>query len=131
MSQTITLTGNLLVQLTANAKPQPVPINQSISYTEKAVLDFSFASAQTNLEIPQGTISAPRFVYVEVESGTFQLSWVTPNGTGTWDVAAPLVPPSTGTAPLGQLFFFTFNAPTKQLYLTTPGAATGKIWLFE
>jgi hypothetical protein len=124
---TIQHTGNLLIQLTPESQPAPVPVGFSMTYTEKVLYDFNFIAAQTVIPIPAGTVSNPRFVVVFVRTGTVRLSWNS-DGTDFTEISANPSPPPTDV-PL--MLLFRYNAPASALYIVTPGAATGSVWLFE
>jgi hypothetical protein len=127
MASTIKLTGNLLIQLAEGAVPAPVPVGFEMSYTEKVIYDFSYVSSQTNVAVPQGSIGNPRFVLVFLYSGSISLSWDAGGAAPTVITANPTPPPS--DRPL--MMLFRYNAPTSQLYLSSPAAARGAIWIFE
>jgi hypothetical protein len=127
MASTIKLTGNLLIQLAEGAAPSPVPVGFEMSYTEKVIFDFSYASAQTNVTVPQGSITNPRFVLVFLYAGSVSLSWDSAGAAPTVMSANPTPPPT--DRPL--MMLFRYNAPTSQLYLSSPAAARGAIWVFE
>lgn len=124
---TVALTGNLTVGLTEDARPAPVPINISMTYSKKQMYDFSHSGAVTNSTIPQGTVTAPRFAFVQVTSGSAAFSWAS-DGAGGLTLTANATPPP---ADVPSLLMFTFSTASRQLYITTTGAATGRVWLFE
>ncbi len=123
----LTFVGNLNLQLSDGARPQPVPLSFEITYTKKLLHDFSFAAAQTNLAVPQGTVTSPRVIYVEVTSGEVSISRVIAGTAPTTLIANATPPPD--MKPF--LLQFSYEGIPEQLYITTPGAASGKIWLFE
>ena len=127
MASTIKLTGNLLIQLAEGASPSPVPVGFEMSYTEKVIFDFSYLTAQTNLAVPQGSISNPRFVLVFLYQGSINLSWDAGGAAPTVISANPTPPPA--DRPL--MMLFRYNAPASALYLTSFAAARGAIWIFE
>jgi hypothetical protein len=125
---TITLTGNLFIQLAGESKPAPLPINFAIDYTEKSVVDYAWSTNQTNLALSQGTVAAPRFVFVEVAEGSLTL---TPDAGGAGGLSfAANATPQAGDPPARGILF-TFNAPVAQFYVTTVGPTRAKIWFFE
>lgn len=127
MASTIKLTGNFLVQLTEGSAPAPVPVGFEMSYTEKVIYDFNYLTSQSNLTVPAGSVTNPRFVLVFLYSGTISLSWDSAGAAPTVISANPTPPPT--DRPL--LMLFRYNAPASALYLSTTGAARGAIWLFE
>ena len=127
MASTIKLTGNLLVQLTEGSAPAPIPVGFEMSYTEKVIYDFSYLSAQTNVPVPAGSVTNPRFLLVFLYEGAISLSWDSGGAAPTELAANPTPPPN--DRPL--LMLFRYGAPASALYLSTAGAARGAIWIFE
>jgi hypothetical protein len=125
---TITLTGNLFIQLAGEAKPAPLPLNTSLDYTEKSVVDYSWTTPQTNLALSQGTVTAPRFIYVEVTEGAIALST---SAVGAGAVTYSANPTPQAGDPPARGIMFTFNPATAQFYVTSLGPARAKIWFFE
>lgn len=128
MAQKITLSGNLFIQMAGEAKPSPIPLLTELDYTEKSVNDYSWPSAQTNVALNQGTVTAPRFIVMEVTEGDVSIS-TSAVGAGAVKLSANPTP-QPGDSP-ARLIFFTFAAATAQFYITTSGPAKAKIWFFE
>jgi hypothetical protein len=124
----ITLTGNLFIQLAGESKPAPLPLNLELDYTEKSVVDYVWPSNQTNLALSQGTVTAPRFIVVEVTEGNLLLS-TSAAGTGAMQFNANPTPQA-GDSPARGIMF-TYNASAAQYYATTSGPTRAKIWFFE
>lgn len=124
----ITLTGNLFIQLAGESKPAPLPLNLDIDYTEKSVVDYAWTTAQTNLALSQGTVTAPRFIFVEVTEGALALTTAV-GGTGATLYSANPTP-QVGDSPARGIMF-TFSPQTSQYYATTTGPTRAKIWFFE
>jgi hypothetical protein len=124
----ITLTGNMFIQLAGESKPAPLPLNLDLDYTEKSVVDYAWATNQTNITLNQGTVAAPRFIFVEVTEGVLNLS-TSSAGTGAVQYAASATPSAT-TAP-ARGFLFTYNPSATQYYASTVGPTKAKIWFFE
>jgi hypothetical protein len=124
----ITLTGNLFIQLAGESKPAPLPLNLELDYTEKSVVDYAWTLNQTNLALNQGTVTSPRFIFVEVTEGDLRLS-TSSAGTGAMKFAANPTP-ATGDSPARGLMF-TYDASAAQFYANTIGPTRAKIWFFE
>lgn len=127
MALSFSLSGTLNIQLTDEARPTPIPLTFSTTYSEKAIHDFHYTGAVTNQAIPQGTVTAPRLILVWVREGSITLSWAADGAGGTAIQANPTPPPT--ESPLMVLTGYSPSA--RQLYITTSGAARGSIWLFE
>ena len=125
----ITLTGNLFIQMAGESKPAPLPINLNIDYTEKSIVDYAWTTAQTDLALSQGTVTAPRFIYVEVTEGSVEMAPATPTSGGPISLSANPTP-AAGDSP-ARLMFFTFDPAVTQWYVTTTGPTRAKIWFFE
>ena len=127
MASTIKLTGNLLVQLAEGAVPSPVPLGFEMSYTEKVISDFSYTTTQTNVAVPSGSVTNPRFVLVFLYEGSVSLSWDVGGAAPTVISANPTPPPTDRPV----LMLFRYNAPASTLYMSSTGTVRGSIWLFE
>ena len=124
----ITLTGNAFIQLAGESKPAPLPINLDFDYTEKSIVDYAWATAQTNLALSQGTVTAPRFIYVEVTEGAIALSTSSIGAGATRYAANPT--PQIGDPP-ARAILYTFDPATAQYYVTTTVPTRAKVWFFE
>jgi hypothetical protein len=124
----ITLTGNLSIQLAGESKPAPIPLTLDIDYQEKSVVDYAWTAAQTNLALSQGTVAAPRFIYIEVTEGALTIS-TSAAGTGAVKYAANPTPQAGDPPARG--FMFTFDPAAAQFYVSTTGPTRAKIWFFE
>lgn len=127
MTTGIALAGTLSLQPTDNARPTPIPLAFSLIYSQSSMLELSYGGAQTNVLIPRGTITAPKMIYVEVDTGEFRLTYDAA-GTFPWVIAAN---PAPGAVDPAIALVSSFNLTAGGLYLTTPGPATGKIWMFS
>lgn len=127
MALSIALDGNLLLQLTEESRPVPIPVKFNLTYNEKVMYDFAFTGTVTNQAVPQGSVTNPRFILVWVREGAISLSW-TSGGAGPTEIAANPTPPP-GDPPIMLLMR---HAPgAGQLYITTTAPARGAVWLFE
>jgi len=126
MALSISFDGTLLLQLTEEARPTPVPVKYQLTYTKKVMWDFSNTTTVTNLAVPQAGVVHPRFILVFIREGEIDLSWES-DGDGATTVGAN---PQGGDVPVMILFRQPPDAST-QLYLSSTGVARGAIWLFE
>lgn len=127
MALSIALDGNVLIQLTDESRPVPVPVKFNLTYNEKVMYDFAFSGTVTNQAVPQGSVTNPRMILVWVREGSVALSW---DASGTFPTtigANPTPPPA--DAPL--LILMRYAPSAGQLYLTTTAPARGAVWLFE
>lgn len=120
------LTGNLLLQLTEDALPSTVPVGFETTYTEYSMHNFAYTTAQTNIVVPQGSVTAPRIVLVFLREGAITLSWASDGAGGMLLTANTL----TGTNDKPVIVLYRYAAPVSQLYLSC-AAAKGSIWVFE
>ena len=124
----ITSVSNLTVQLTNESKPSPIPRTIDLTYTEKAMTDYAVVAPVANQACSMGTVSAPRFVLIEVTLGVVEFSWDSLGAAPTTLSANPTPQPND---PPATLIMFTFAAVAAQLYFTTTGPAQFKVWVFE
>lgn len=128
MAKKITLAGNLFIQLADEVKPQPIPLALDISYTEKSLVDYSWSTDQTNKALAQGTVTAPRFILIEVVEGQLSLST---SAAGTGGVLYAANPTPAAGDPPARGIMFTFDPATATFYATTVGPTRAKVWFFE
>lgn len=125
----ITMSGNLLLQVGSEAKPSPLPIPLDLDYTEKSMNDYSWPTPQTNLALNQGTVTSPRFIFVEVTEGAVTLS-TNIAGSGPVTLSANPTPSVAGDYP-ARLMLFTYAPAAAQYYVTTTAPSRARIWFFE
>ena len=125
----ITMSGNLLLQVGSEAEPSPLPIPMDLDYTEKAMNDYSWPTPQTDLPLNQGTITSPRFIFVEVTEGAITLS-TDVAGAGPVTLSANPTPSVAGDYP-ARLMLFTYAPAAAQYYVTTTAPSRARIWFFE
>lgn len=125
----ITLTGNLFIQLAGESKPAPLPLNLDLDYTEKSVVDYVWTSTQTNFPLNQGTVTAPRFIFVEVTEGAVQLAPDPTTIDGHVFLSANPTPAANESP--ARMLFFTYAPEATQWYATTTELTRAKIWFFE
>lgn len=125
----VKFTGNLLVNLKDSAQPAPEPIEWALAaYTQKAIIGVDFSTAQTDLAVSDGSITAPKVLYVEVISGVLDLKWDTAGGSVATRLSMDADPVPTYRA---QLMLFTPVGTARTLYISSPGAVKANIWLFQ
>lgn len=122
------LTATVSLQLGNEARPSTSAIAIEVTYSEKSMLDYVWTTAQTNLPIPQGSVTNPRVVIVEVLEGEVRLS-TDPTGEGPIKLNANPTP-ETGTPP-ATFIMFTHDAQAAQYYVTTTGAARARFTFLE
>lgn len=125
----VKFTGNLLVNLKDSALPAPQPIEWALAaFTQNAVMGVNFAGAQTDLAVSDGSITAPKVLYVELLSGVLDLKWDTDVGTVPTRLSMDADPLPAYRA---QLLLFTPVGTTRTLYISSPGPVRANIWLFQ
>lgn len=121
--------GTFQPQLTSDSKDQPVPLQFLTQYSQKAMIDVSFTAAQVNYPVNDGTITTPAVVLIVCDEGEFHIACDAAGpGTGLWKLVADNVPPPPF---LPFLLFATPNPAANTIYVTTPGAARGRVWIFQ
>jgi hypothetical protein len=126
MSQSLGITGTLRFQPTDAAPPALVPFSAALTFAQRAGFDVVEAGAVANVPVPMGTITKPLLVYIEVYQGTFSLCTAA-NGTNP---IALSVDASPAPADKATLILVNPSPQAMALYLTTPGPAAGRIWVF-
>ncbi len=125
----VKFTGNLLVNLKDSAQPAPEPIEWALAaYSQKAIIGVDFSTAQTDLAVADGSITAPKVLYVELISGVLDLKWDVDAGTVPTRLSMDADPVPTYRA---QLMMFTPVGTARTLYISSPGAVRANIWLFQ
>lgn len=125
----VKFSGNLLINLKDSAQPAPEPIEWALSaYTQKAVLGVDFSTPQADLAVADGSITAPKVLYVEVISGVLDLKWDTGGGSVATRLSMDADPVPVYRA---QLMLFTPVGVARTLYLSSPGPVKANIWLFQ
>lgn len=123
-----TLTGNIFLQLGTEAKPAPIPIQHEVEYTECSMSALAYATAQTDLALPMGTVTTPRVLVLEVAEGTISIGYSN-SGVAPWNLAKS--PTALASDPPARAFWITDTGISGQLYLNTTGPCRFKMWLFE
>ena len=125
----VRFSGNLVLNLKDSAVAQPTPIEWALqTYTQKAILGLDFTTAQTNLAVADGSITAPKVVYIEVESGVLDIKWDVEDSTVPTRLSMSADPVPTNRA---QLMLFTPVGTARTLYVSSPGAVKANIWLLQ
>ena len=121
--------GNWTLNLTDHSQPGPNPVEFALPlFTQYAAMGLNYATAQTNLAVGAGSITAPKCIYVELISGTIDLKWDTNVGTVPTRLSMDADPAPTQRA---QIILFTPVAAARTLYVTSPGAVNARIWFFQ
>lgn len=125
----VRFTGNFLLNLKDSAQPAPEPVEWALAtYAQKAVLGVDFATAQTDLAVADGSITAPKVLYIEVISGVLDAKWDTAVGTLPTRLSMDADPLPVYRA---QLMLFTPVGTSRTLYISSPGPVKANIWLFQ
>lgn len=121
-------TGNLFFNLTDRAVPTPNPVEFALSvYSKGACLGYNEATAATDLAVADGSITAPKCVFIEVEEGDCTFRWETGSSVGT-RLSMDADPVPTQRA---MLLMFTPVGASRTLYITSTGAFKCRVWLFQ
>ena len=125
----VSFSGNFQPQLTSDSKNQPVPLQFLATYAQKMMEDLVFTGAQANVAVAMGTITTPSVVLVQCDEGQMDIAFEAFGGT---PVPISLVADAT-PAPTYKPFFLFFcaNPAALALFIRTPGAARGKVWIFQ
>lgn len=127
MALSISLDGNLSVQLTPEARPQPIPVKFALSYTKKGMFDFVLPANSANVPVGPGGVAAPKFVLIWVREGSVDFSWDSGGDAPTTVTANPNPPPA--DVPVMLLMRYEPSAGT--LYMTSLLGARCEVWLFS
>ena len=103
-----------------------MPLTFSTTFTQKSEQDLSFSAPVTNRQVDRGSITAPRFVYIEVTDGEALFS-LDSGGANPFRLSMSEVPASTDKA---IFMLFTHNPETFQIYMTTEGPVSCRVWFF-
>jgi hypothetical protein len=123
-------TVNFQPQLTVDSKDQPVPLSFLTQYSQKAMIDLAFPAAQVNYPINAGTLDKPAVILVVCEEGEFNIAFDVAGvpGTGQLKLNANTIPAPTY---LPFHLYFTNDPTVNKLYISTPGVARGRVWIFQ
>jgi len=127
MALSFALDGNILIQLTPEARPQPIPVKFALTYTKKAMFDFVLPANTTNQAVGPGSVTSPKFVLVWVREGSVDLSWAADGAGGLTVSANPDPPPA--DVPVIVLMRHEPDAAT--LYMTSTAGARVDVWLLS
>lgn len=122
----LSLTGTIRLTPTDTAPPAAIPVTFATTFTQKSEQDLSFATSVTNRAVDRGSLTAPRFVYIEVTSGTVSFSTAS-DGSNPFRLSVDEVPAPTDKA---IFMLYTHNPATFQLYMTTTGPVACRVWFF-
>lgn len=127
MALSFALDGNLLIQLTPEARPQPIPVKFALSYTKKAMFDFVLPPNTSNLAAGPGSVTAPKFVLIWVREGSVDFSWAS-NGAGAITISANPDPPP---ADVPVVILMRHEPDAATLYMSCTDAARCDVWLLS
>lgn len=122
------VTGTVSLSLTDRAVPGPAPLDFVLNYSQKAVLEYDFPTAQTDLAVSDGSITAPKAVFVELREGVIDLKWDTDNGSVSTRLSMSADPAPTERA---KLLLFTPVGTARTLYISSVAGFKADIWLFQ
>lgn len=120
--------GTLSLTLTDRAVPGPMALDFVLNYSQKAVLEYDFATAQTNLAVSDGSITAPKAIFVELRAGTLDLKWDTNNDSVSTRLSMDADPVPTERA---KILLFTPVGTARTLYLSSVAGFKADIWLLQ
>ena len=125
MTTSLSLQATLQFQPTDASRPAPVPVVISqLQYSQLAQFGLVFTSPQTNVLLGEGTISSPKFIYIEVVSGEIDF---TPSSTGLNPIKIVANPTPAAGDVSACMLVYTQGTPGP-FYVTTPGPATARVW---
>lgn len=127
MALSISLDGNLLIQLSPEARPTPVPLKFALQYTRKAMFDYVLPASTANLAVGPGSVTAPKFVLIWVREGSVDFSWASNGASPTTITANPNPPP--GDVPV--FFLMRYDPTVETLYMTSDDGAVCSVWLLS
>lgn len=125
MALTVNLEATLTLKLTGEMRAAPLPITYSLTYTKNSMHEGSVTGAVTNQAVPRGAALAPKFALIQVLEGTVSFSWAS-DGAGAEALSAN----EDGSVPATKLLMRQ-DPGTVQLYMTTTGPASYRVWLFQ
>lgn len=128
MAKILSLVSTLQYQPTDASRPTPVPIAvSSLPYTQCSLQELVFAAPAANVPLSEGTGTAPKFVYIEVVSGSVS---ITPSNSGANGLVLTANPtPVVGEWAAG-ILLLTYGA-LAALYLTCSAPAQVRVWFFQ
>lgn len=128
MSKTLSLAGTLQFQPTDPSRPAPIPVAFSgVQYTQASLQELNYTSAQSTVALQEGTVTAPKLVYIEVLSGSVDISKAN-NNANAWTISANPTPVPNEQAAF--LLLYTYGA-NGVFYITTTGPASLRVWFFQ
>lgn len=128
MSKTLSLAGTLQFQPTDPARPAPIPVAFSgVQYTQASLQELNYTGPQATTALQEGTVSSPKLVYIEVLSGSVDISKANDNANALTIAANPTPVPNEQAA---FLMLYTYGA-NGVFYVTTTGPAQLRVWFFQ
>jgi len=121
--------GSFLINQTDRAVPTPNPVEFLLAaYTKSACFTYDETGAITDQAVVDGSVSAPKCVFVELESGVLSLKWDTASDSVATRLSMDADPVPTQRA---MLLLFTPVTASRTLYLTSVGAFRARVWIFQ
>lgn len=129
MGKSLTFSGSLNVNVTDAAPSRPIPVNFPLgSFSKQEVYSVDVDTATGKTAVNVGALTAPKFIYIEVESGALDYAW-----DGLVDTVMGRLSAAADPAPV-QRPFLAMGTPvgtSRTLYFSTPGACKATIFLFQ
>lgn len=125
MALTVTLAATLTLKLTGEMRAAPLPIDFSLTFTKNSMHEGAVTGAVTNQAVPRGSALAPKFALIQVLEGSVDFSWAS-DGAGAERLSAS----EDASVPATKLLMRQ-DPGTVQLYMTTTGPASYRVWLFQ
>lgn len=122
------VTGTLAITLNDRAVPGPMQLDLTLNYSQKAVLEYDFATAQTDLAVSDGSITAPKAIFVELREGTIDLKWDTNVSSVPTRLSMDADPLPTERA---KILLFTPVGTARTLYLSSVAGFKADVWLLQ
>jgi len=128
MSKTLSLAGTLQFQPTDPARPAPIPVAFSgVQSTQASLQELNYTGAQATTALQEGTVSSPKLVYIEVLSGSVDISKSNSNAN-PWTISANPTPVANEQAAFLMLYTYGTNGV---FYITTTAPAQLRVWFFQ
>lgn len=128
MSTTATFSGVLKFQPTDEAQPLPVPFAFNLAYTQQSMVPIDYATAQVDVLVSPGSITAPKLVVLQVLEGVMNLKHDTDSGTIAAAISMASDPPPDQK---GFFMLFTPVGVARSYYFSSPGAVRARLWFFQ
>lgn len=129
MTTTLALAGTLTANRVDGERPAPRPLAFLLaSYAQHVALPLEYTEAQARVAVGTGTLTAPKVVWVEVESGVLDVQWDNDAGTTPFRLSMDADPVPTSRA------FLLLGTPVGRaatLYVASPAGCSATVWMFQ